>query len=238
MASGRPLETGPVPAAATSSIDPSVPLAPSAEAAAARVGSSKEGKQEGGSKRGRKPAGQRSEGKTLGATRLLCYCSKHLGLAEGAGVAGSAPRRRVYTALQEEIRAVEQMKAQQGSDQALVQPSIGSSVEAKPGCDGGSALLASRWAAKGTTLAPADTAAPVPSSQRLPPETIAHGHGSARCGPLGSRRSRGLREPDSIARAEAKRLYVRRTPYLVTGCVGRSPLPLPEVSRISYPLFL
>ena len=61
------------------------------------------------------------------------------------------------------------------------------------------------------------------------PETLRHEHGSARCVPLDSRRSRGLREPDSIARAEAKRLYVRRTPYLVTGCLGRSPLPLPQV---------
>ena len=52
---------------------------------------------------------------------------------------------------------------------------------------------------------------------------------SFRCVPLDSRRSRGLREPDTIARAEAKRLYVKCTPYLVTGCVGSQPLPVPQV---------
>ena len=42
--------------------------------------------------------------------------------------------------------------------------------------------------------------------------------------------SRGLREPETMAMAEAKRLYVRKTPYLVTGCVGMPFLPMPPVS--------
>eukprot|EP00798_Chlamydomonas_sp_ICE-L_P008008 gene8008-1237_t len=68
-----------------------------------------------------------------------------------------------------------------------------------------------------------------PPDRPVPPN-IAHAHGSARCAPQPSRRSRGLREPDTLSKSEAKRLYVRKTPYLVNGCVGMPFLPMPPLA--------
>ena len=161
-------------------------------------------------------APRREEGTLAGTHRLLCYCSKHLSQAEGPGAGGAGSglsRRRVYSALQQEIQAAVATAAAV----AVAQQGVGQHGMPQGGAPPllrGSAYLASLW--------------PPGGASRVP-ETITHAHGSARCVPLDSRRSRGLREPDSIARAEAKRLYVQRTPYLVTGCIGRAPLPLPQV---------
>eukprot|EP00955_Chlamydomonas_euryale_P116788 366439-Chlamydomonas_euryale.AAC.1 len=77
----------------------------------------------------------------------------------------------------------------------------------------------------------AAAASPAPPPLPLPCEAL-----SSRCVSLEGHRCRGARAPEMIARAEAKRRYVARTPYLVTGCVTRCPLPLPPVRARTPPL--
>ncbi|GAX81946.1 hypothetical protein CEUSTIGMA_g9374.t1 [Chlamydomonas eustigma] len=151
-----------------------------------------------------------AEGTRAGNHRLLCYCHRHRTLAMGDGSredinrdSGCVPgqRRRIYTLLQEMAEHTTSASA------AAAVPSGQQEVEQSCGLQGDQTC----------------------SSVGIVPDTISHSLGSARCIPLLSCRSRGLREPEHIARAEAKRLYVKRNPYLVTGCLRRQPLPLPQL---------
>ncbi|KAL6751995.1 hypothetical protein V8C86DRAFT_631397 [Haematococcus lacustris] len=79
---------------------------------------------------------------------------------------------------------------------------------------------------------PDTTASPGPGPPGSRPSDETSGPGAARCASYAwvmGGRGGGGRAPDSLARAAAKRRYVRRVAYLVTGALRRPRLPAPQV---------
>lgn len=150
---------------------------------------------------------RRKEGTSTGECRLLCFCNRH------RKVPVQGPHHAIFT--------------------SSVAPSAVAG-RAKPG----SAAQPAAGASMGSTAAAAAAAAAATQASGIYPFSLLgpNPDGCARCTPYDAELRRGMRAPDMIALALQKRLFVQKTPYVVTGCLGQPSIPQPASRKRPPPL--